>query len=177
MVVGKMNRAAREDTGFTWIVSILIIVFILAMYLIFGVSGAYGAKKLSQDREMVLTEGSSRLSAIEEFIDFLDKEINFNDKKILVKDLVKGNMEDNSESWKEFGRLSRGFLEGLVDDDYVSGWIKIYEKNQEVGMEGGSLYQVVSNVVSCSSDISGADVFIVLSHDKKIVFCIREVKI
>ena len=64
MVVGKMNRAAREDTGFTWMVSILIIVFILIIYLIFGVSGAYGAKKLGQDREIVLKD-HDRIRAIE----------------------------------------------------------------------------------------------------------------
>jgi len=172
-----MNKGAREDTGFTWIVSILIIVFILAMYLIFGVSGAYGSKKLGEDREMILTEGSSKLGAIEGFIGFLDSEVDFNDKKILVKDLVEGDLENNREGFDEFGRLSKEFLADFVgDSDFVSAWIRVYEKNQEVGMDAeNSIYGVRANMVVCDPKRLGADVFFVVSHGKKIIFCFRGV--
>lgn len=173
-----MNKCAREDTGFTWMISILIIVFILVMYLFLGVPGAYGSKKLGDDREMVLSEGSNRLIAIEKFIGFLGNEVEFDGENVLIKDLIEGDLESNNLEFEEFGRLSKDFLVNLVGEkDYLSSWIRIYEKDQEIGRDSkNSIYGVKANNVVCDPSWANTDVFFIVNQNKKIAFCFREVR-
>ncbi|MFH1359343.1 MAG: hypothetical protein ABIH37_05630 [archaeon] len=182
------KKFGKKGTNLVFLaVAILGMAAILFMYIALGVPAAYAGKK---DVELTLKQSYNGGAIIEKFLVFLDKEIEFNNEKILIKDLVKGDLKENKESFEKFKKESVDFLNTQKDKNFAS-WIRIYEKDEVIEEEFEEKYKDYearsSDIyyttirssskpqrLSCNPKNLKSVVFFTVVHDKKISICFQE---
>lgn len=158
--IGKKSQASL----LVWFVAFLAIVFIMAVFLIISIS-MLGERKISGSNKVQILRNDNNLILIEEFLNFLDKEIEFDNKRIIVKELV-----NSEEGLKVFKELSEKFIDDIAEETN-GAWVRVYDKDdiiKKVHEERMEYKKYWSEFGTCDK----ID-FYIYENDKKIAFCIE----
>lgn len=167
-----LNKKASEDTLPTWIVAVVVFLFFslffyfIPGFLMFG--EMWGKDKLNGESGNIFYESDSKTLVVKNFVDFLNKEIEFNGEKILVKELINFDPKKDSKGFERFRELSEEFLkEENLWNKIDKAWIKVYLMNETtkkfIRPEG---YENFDTHITSSSDIASLGYF-----DSDVSYC------
>lgn len=177
------DKKGSEDTLFTWLIALLVFLFFSFFFyffpglLMFGEK--WGKEKLSGDDGNIFYESDSRVIVVRNFWDFLNKEIYFNGKKILVKELIESDSKIDDERFGRFRDLSDEFLkEENLWNDFDKAYIKIYLRNETTkGFTRLSRYSEfdvdILGMEGSSCNPNEGVLYFVLIENKKVVLCLE----
>lgn len=189
------NKKALEDSLATWIIVLLIIVFLMFIYVgVVYVMG--GIKTIFNGKDEISISSKYSIILTESLISFLNSQTEFNGEKILVKELIAGDAETEKEKFSRFKELSEEFadfhiIEKKKSYDYNQrAWLRIYDSDDEIkvnvlkkysayevkrGKEGSGGNSAGPGFVvpspSCNPDKDSAFSFFILTGNKKVAIC------
>jgi hypothetical protein len=182
-----MNKKAQVAKTLQWAVATIIIFFIMLFFAIF--SGAIFIKGgASKDISFYFNSNTSFVKT--DFDTFLQTPITFQEKNILVKDLIVfGDLNGNEIYLEEFKRLAEIFYYASIEKRVSSSsWIRIYGADEfitkdlygkygeyavdEKGKEDSNL---IIGLIGKNCDPQDENSFVLeylISKDKKVVLCL-----
>jgi len=180
----KMKKA-QLDSAILWPLAVFIIMFILFWFMVVGISWA-GVKG---KEEIKISGFQNEKALIESYSAFLESKIMVSEKEVLVKDLIKGEPDENKEEFEMFRQLAFDFLK----ENKLDGWVRVYGLDEEISKYSSGKYKQYGSSVDffispdrpsavkseddvCDPSDESNELFYVINENKKMVVCVQAFK-